>query len=175
MPTWSSPATTRSSGPVCGAGSPTAPLELVAQSDTIAPGTGGVVFKQFANFHLTSTGLAAFGAFLEGAGFPEGVWSEAGGNGLQLVASTASQAPGTDPGVHFSDFGATFVNAAGHVAFPSALEGPGVETFENGYGVWSDAAGSGLALFGAFRLARPRHRRGRELSWIQYGGNQCGR
>jgi len=57
----------------------------------------------------------------------------------RLVARTGMQAPGTEPGVHFSStiLTQTFtVNRRGAVAFPAAIDGPGVTPW-TAAGIWA--------------------------------------
>ncbi len=117
------------------------PLSLVAASQGPAPGT---TFK-FGNLDgqngpiMNNLGQVAFTATAQNG---DGVWSERGGNGLQLVAHAGDHAPGTPAGVTFNGFYYhPGQNDAGNVGFYGSVTGPGV-TSSNDEGIWSDSGGT---------------------------------
>ncbi|WP_145285996.1 DUF7453 family protein [Pirellulimonas nuda] len=120
-------------------------LALVARKGSHAPGTtAGVSFISFESPLLNSVGQTAFIGGLTGAGVThannEGIWSEAGGSGLALVAREGSQAPGAAPGVIFNSLEAfnskPVLNGLGQTAFLGFLTGAGV-TGANNSGIWA--------------------------------------
>jgi len=128
-------------------------LALVARTGDPAPGTSSGVNFLFSNPPhfpiLNGAGQTAFSGFLTGTGVDSsndrGIWSEGGGAGLALVARAGDAAPGTSSGVNFSDFGHSVLNSAGQTAFSGYLTGTGVDS-SNGWGIWSEGGGAGLAL-----------------------------
>ncbi|MGI9428061.1 MAG: DUF7453 family protein, partial [Bythopirellula sp.] len=75
----------------------------------------------------------------------QGIWSERDGSGLTLVARTGDPAPGTAAGLTFSNLSVPVLNSSGQTAFRGSLTGTGVDS-TNDRGIWSEGAGSGLAL-----------------------------
>lgn len=125
-------------------------LELVVREDDPAPGTGmDVVFEFFFDPALNDGGNTAFPARLRGTDVDDtndrGIWKE-DASGLTLVAREGNQAPGTDPGVHFSGTGFVALNENDQTAFNGFLTGPGVIADTNDRGVWSEGGGNGLEL-----------------------------
>lgn len=123
---------------------------LTGTDGPLGPGLGdGVNFSDFFSPLLNEAGQTAFWVGLTGAGVTiandRGIWSEAGGEGLALVARTGNQTPGTPDGVNFSFLESAALNSAGQTAFSATLTGTGV-TSENNSGIWSEGGGSGLAL-----------------------------
>ncbi|MEM9753214.1 MAG: choice-of-anchor tandem repeat NxxGxxAF-containing protein [Planctomycetota bacterium] len=133
-------------------------LRLVAQGDDPAPGSGeDVVFDRFG--FTTNPVINALGqtAFLAGLSGPEvsweqqnngGIWSEGAGSigNPALVARKGDLAPGTEPGVLFSNFDyllarGPVINGAGEVAFAAQLAGSSVDD-GNDTGIWSESVGS---------------------------------
>jgi len=128
-------------------------LELVARGGNAAPGTGdGVNFFVLMDPVINSAGQTAFTGNLAGPGIRasngSGIWSEGGGNGLELVVRAGDAAPGTSAGITFSAFRSVALNDAGQTAFRGVLGGfdPGVGAFINDFGVWSEGGGNGLEL-----------------------------
>jgi hypothetical protein len=127
-------------------------LALIAREGSSAPGTGaGVNFGDFFSSPIINgAGQVAFGATLSGAGVaPEnrmGIWSEADGS-LAIVARAGDPAPGTEPGVTFSEFdlSSPALNAAGQIAFTGRLTGPGI-TMTNDAGIWAQDLTGALTL-----------------------------
>jgi len=78
------------------AGAPATPVAVLRESDP-APDTGGAIFGGFACEVVNSSGEFATRATLRGAGVSaannEGLWSNGGGAGLQLVAREGDVAP----------------------------------------------------------------------------------
>jgi hypothetical protein len=132
-------------------------LELIALEGAQAPGApAGAVFFDFDGVTpaLGAGGQVAFRARLQSGGDvtsanDAGIWADAGGLGLSLVAREGSPAPGTPAGVNFAEFGFSFntpgVNALGHVAFHAMLQTGGGVTTANDTGIWSQRDGA-LAL-----------------------------
>lgn len=137
-------------------------IRTVALSGELAPGgIDGAVFAGsttagnggFSFAILNDLGQAAFKADVIGPG-REGIWSEAGGAGLGLVARGevvgpgAIPAPGVESDVFFHLFIDPVLNDAGQTAFFANLFGPGVDAAggTNSDGIWSEGGGAGLAL-----------------------------
>ena len=124
-------------------------LALVARGGDSPPGGGaGVRFNRFFDPIFNSTGQTAFDAQLSGTGLDttndDGIWSDGGGP-LALIAREGGQAPGTNPGIDFINFGhRLLLNNVGRAALKSDLIGPGVDVTNN-VGIWSEGGG-GLAL-----------------------------
>lgn len=128
-------------------------LQLVARAGDPAPGTPAGVNFDFTPFDstmaLNDQGHTAFIANLQGAETGQGIWSEGGGNGLELVARTGTPVPGVEPGVSFDAFvGQTVVlNNNGQTAFWANLTGPGVDFMnENDSGIWAQDSAGNLRL-----------------------------
>jgi hypothetical protein len=123
-------------------------LELVARTDSLAPGTPEGVnfsFLNTAQFSLNNLGQTAFQGFLTGSGVDDtnnvGLWSEGSGS-LALLARKGSQAPGMPDGAVFAA-GNTFpyapaLNNAGQTAFGGLVTGGGVSAS----GIWLGTAGN---------------------------------
>jgi hypothetical protein len=129
-------------------------LELIARSGAQAPGTEpGVNFgTTFTERVMNAQGETAFRANLVGPGTAasnnSGLWSEGGGNGLQLLARAGQQATETPTGVNFSPFTSTdsvILNANGQAAFSAMLTGPGVNRLNN-RGIWAQDLVGNLRL-----------------------------
>jgi len=132
-------------------------ITLIARSGKAAPGTGpGVNYSLFDRIAINSNGETAFRASLglSGPGVnlmnDDGIWSEGGGNGLELIAREGDPVPGMGPGVNWGNFdsnGALSFNSHGQTAFRShlSLDSPGVDNSNNG-GVWSEGGGNDLEL-----------------------------
>ncbi|NOX57794.1 MAG: hypothetical protein GXP29_02920 [Planctomycetes bacterium] len=148
-------------------------LNLIAREGSQAPGTDpGVVFSEvlineipgvpgdpfalpaFTGYVVGGGGHAAFVGSLTGPGVDDtnnvGIWSEASGGALELIARTGSNAPGTAPGVNFAFFGfvpsdALALNASGHAAFRGTLVGSGVDSSNNS-GIWAQDSSGVLSL-----------------------------
>lgn len=130
-------------------------VRLLAREGDQAPGTPpGVEFigLSSAAVRLNDAGQVAFAGSLVGPGVnrtnDRGIWLGSLPENLALVAREGDPAPGTAPGVVFSDIlnlgvsreGAV-VNDAGEVALLGVITGPGV-TFANNRGIWIGAPGN---------------------------------
>jgi len=130
-------------------------LKLIARTGDNAPGTqNGVYFNTFTTPVLNGAGQIAFRSSLAGVGVDDsdgginnntGIFSEGGGNGLQLIARAGDNAPGTPIGVNFTSFSNDVLNDAGEMAFCGGLRGPGVDD-SNDDGIFSEGGGNGLQL-----------------------------
>ncbi|MFN3168393.1 MAG: choice-of-anchor tandem repeat NxxGxxAF-containing protein [Phycisphaeraceae bacterium] len=116
-------------------------LRLVARKGDPAPGTEpGVVFEGFSVTDFDDDGFVAINGALTGPGVDGGnylgVWSDVGGNGLQLVAREDQPAPGTTGDARFSEFGGAFLGGDEQVAFFARLKGGDV-TDPTRVGLWA--------------------------------------
>jgi hypothetical protein len=122
---------------------------------------------QWGNMNLpviNYAGHVAFSSDLQGPNnLTSGIWSEAGGVGLQLVAGQNQQAPGTPVGTTFNGLSARpfQYNEQSEVAFFRGVGGAGTD-FSNDGGIWAQrdgvlelvvretdlAPGAGTAQFG---------------------------
>jgi len=119
-------------------------LALLARDGEPAPGTPASVnfFRGFQAPLLNNTGQAAYMGCLTGPGIvsqvnDHGIWLGSPGN-LQLVARMGDPAPGTAPGVIFSQLfftGELRLNSAGEALFAGQLSGPGIDA-SNDCGIW---------------------------------------
>ncbi len=135
-------------------------VDLIVREGQPVPGTPpGVVFNTIRSDGdwsslspvklplFNSAGQTAFQGFLAGPDVTidndAGIWSNGSGS-LSLIAREGSQAPGTEPGVLFRQFGADHppLGDGGHTAFFARLTGPGVTNFVNDQGIWSDVGGT---------------------------------
>lgn len=137
-------------------------LGLLALNGNAAPGIpSGETFIRFSSDPvINNAGHVAFMAYFTNPD-PDrlqkaGIWSAGGGNGLALVASAGSAAPGTGSGVDYAGFFFTgpVLNGAGETAFVGMLEGTGVNATNN-EGIWSEGAGADLALVARTADAAP--------------------
>lgn len=120
-------------------------LQLVAREGETPPDVsdGSAYVNSFVASSMGRAGRVAYRAGLGEPGFigpPEqsGLWSGRA-ESPRLVARTGAQAPGTEPGVHFSLSYLTpafTVNRRGAVAFPAPIDGPGVDGTNNA-GIWA--------------------------------------
>ena len=121
-------------------------LRLVTRAGDNAPGTDAA-FIEFQNPLLNKHGDIAFNASLVGVGVDEsndeGIWSDAGDDGLQLIARTGSNAPGTDFLFSRYLFGGPVVNGNGQIAFLAYLSDGENET---GNGIWATDLNGNLNL-----------------------------
>ena len=120
----------------------------MARRGSQAPGTTvgtNFILLNTTVYSLNNAGQTAFRANLNGAAVSKwGIWA-GGVGGLDLIARSGNQAPGTPAGVDFSGFSnQPALNDAGQMAFFGGLVGPGVN-ITNNEGIWSDVGGS-LAL-----------------------------
>ena len=130
-------------------------LAFAARGGEPAPDADGAQFRFFNDPVLNSAGSLAFVGFLSGDGITStndsGVWSEGGGNGLQLVALEGTAAPGAS-GALFSSFvnsvfpsEAPILNGMGRTAFLGTLTGPDVNE-DNEKGIWAEDVQGNLTL-----------------------------
>jgi hypothetical protein len=116
-------------------------LRIVAQQFGIAPGTHFGMFTNLFEPRLNDLGQVAFAAadnmFIQRGGDVTGIWSEGGGNGLQLVVRVGDQAPDIPPTSQFSAFSDPILNNAGHVMFLGSLLGSAVTPGVDDYGLWA--------------------------------------
>ncbi|MFN3166892.1 MAG: choice-of-anchor tandem repeat NxxGxxAF-containing protein [Phycisphaeraceae bacterium] len=126
------------------------PLDLIVRGGEAAPGTGpGVFFERILYPVFNNAGDIAFVGALTGPGLnpdPDvndtgGIWSVSAGV-TGLVARRADAAPGTGPGVVFTEFTNPVLGGAGTAAFRGSLGGPQGASVTNSRGIWSGAGGS---------------------------------
>ncbi len=127
--------------------SPGSGLSPIASSDSSVPGAiPGVNFENFGEFILNNEGQIAFKADLIGQDITSfndrGIWSQANGDTLGLVARSDSTPPGTGTGITFNDFPELRFNDNGETAFIGNTFGTSFHTS----GVWSEGNGGGLSL-----------------------------
>ena len=133
-------------------------LSIVAREGDSAAGINDGIFDTLSSPTLNGKGHTAFAATLTGAGIDttndRGIWKEANGNPLTLVARTGEAAPGVDSGVVFSFIGSQggfsgiaepVLNKLGQTAFHGFLVGSGIDS-TNSSGIWSEGIGNGLSL-----------------------------
>jgi hypothetical protein len=123
-------------------------LRLVALAGQQAPGMP--VGSNFANFAqideptINGHGEVAFRGQTVGPGSPpgysSGIWSEAGGAGLRLIASKDDVAPGST--AKFGELGQPVINNHGATAFEAFLQGVGDDFTTDG--IWVDQVDQGL-------------------------------
>lgn len=127
-------------------------LTLVAREGALAEGTN-VNFGDLrgARFVLNSQGGVAFRGGLDtsqpgvNSTNSAGVWSDAAGGTLALVARGGDAAPGTTALFRADTFTAPALNSSGQIVFKNLLQGPGVNA-GNSTGIWSAAGGGGVEL-----------------------------
>jgi hypothetical protein len=120
-------------------------LRLAVRAGDPVPGLPLGSYYELIGFPtLNNAGEIVFSSSV--TGYPNTWWLWAGEpGGFELAARQGEQAPGTDPGVVFSDvIGDIVLNGNGEVAFRARLTGPGVTT-TNGVGIWAGPPG-GLEL-----------------------------
>ena len=134
-------------------------LRLVALAGQHSPGMpAGVTFANFTTLDkptINGQGEVAFRGQMAGPGSPSGInsgiWSEAGGTGLRLVAAKGSLAAGT-AGLHFGELAQPVMNDQGETAFSAALSGVGDSSDD---GIWIDQPDQGLRLVAQTRELAP--------------------
>jgi hypothetical protein len=125
-------------------------LRLVALAGQQAPGMpAGADFANFGQIDaptINGQGEVAFRGQTTGPGslpgYSSGIWSEAGGAGLRLVAAKGDVAPGTS--AQFGELGDPVMNNHGATAFDAFLQGVGDDFTTDG--VWVDQVDEGLRL-----------------------------
>jgi hypothetical protein len=129
------------------------PPTLFAREGDLAPGAGGATFARFLTPMLDQAGRVAFEARLGGAGVTTatncGIWSNAFGGTLALVARRGGAAPSVAGATIRSFESAAFEwspGAAPAVAYQARLAGSGI-TSVNDLGLWAyDGAQTRLLL-----------------------------
>ena len=112
-------------------------ISLVARFGDAAPETEpGVIFSTVGIPVFNDLSQSAFDSILYGPGVSDlnsrAIYSEGGGNGVELIARTGDFAPGTGEGVKFASFPSLmFLNNRGSVAFVAGLTGNGVGPTNN--------------------------------------------
>ncbi len=90
-------------------------------------------FQSLGRPALNDSSHIAFAAVLGGSPIDAAnqfaLYSNAGDNGLELIARQAKQAPGAEPGAFFASFGDPVLNRGGQAAFSSRLQGDGIDRF----------------------------------------------
>ncbi len=124
-------------------------LALIArEGDEITVAGEGVLFRGFNSAKINNAGQTAFLAGLSGTGlgqFSEGGVFRAGNDGqLSLVARTSDPAPGVAD-AYFSSVYLNAQNDLGETVISGSLTGDDINS-TNGWGIWSDAGGTGLEL-----------------------------
>lgn len=127
----------------------TGTLQLVARTGDQAPGAGpGITFAGITNPVINDAGRVVFAGELSGPGVNStnrfGIWSNVNGS-LELIAREGDQAPGLTPGAVFENIKAPLFNDAGHIAFHSGLNDPGV-SFPFDQAIWSNRTGALTAV-----------------------------
>jgi hypothetical protein len=127
-------------------------LQLIARTGDPAPGTGpDTYFSDIGQSpSINNAGHIAFYGALQGSGSTPGVnstgiWSEAGGGGLRLVARADD--PVTDlPGTELAGFrGQVYLNGVGQTTFVAGIRGPGVDS-SNNIALFKEDSAGGLKL-----------------------------
>lgn len=131
--------------------------QLRLRTGTQAAGTPpGTHFAQFGSLAMGGGNQPAISALIVGPGVTSsnhrGIWILGSESGATLVARTGSPAPGTGPGVVYSDsfvlllpLFSPVVNALGQVAFMGEVAGPGVD-LTNNLGLWATDPSGTLRL-----------------------------
>jgi hypothetical protein len=135
-------------------------LELVALTNTSAPGTGAL-FEYLFDPWMNASGKVVFKASLMGDGVDftnnAGVWAGEPGS-VELVVRKGSPAPGTNGHflvMNFSNVGLLSIDDGGDITFPSSLMDSDGANVPGGGGVWQygtggagRTAGSSVMLYG---------------------------
>jgi hypothetical protein len=102
-----------------------AALRVVARSGQLAPSApGDGRFSTFQSAVIDNSGRVALAASIDtptGGRFQRGIWTEAHGDALALVAIEGQHAPGVGPSGTFYKFGDMHVNENGQIAFTAQL------------------------------------------------------
>jgi hypothetical protein len=94
---------------------------------------------------------------------PSGVWAVTTSGALRLIASSGQRAPGTPPGVEFTQFVPIATDQPGGVVFQGELQGPGISSTGR-IGIWRYTDATGLQLVARPGTALPGVPAGYELS-----------
>jgi hypothetical protein len=118
----------------------------------LAPNPTNAAFQSFSRHVLNARGESAFAAMAQetaGGALISGLWSDAGGHGMELVARGGDQAPGAEQGATFASFmfpAPQFIlNARGQLAFSNTLQGPSIND-SNNEGLWAQDPLGNLTL-----------------------------
>lgn len=114
-------------------------LRLVVRTGDVAPELPVAIrFRpSFMQPTLNNRGEIAFTARVTGSS-DVGLWSGFP-DSLSLIAKTGDPAPGTEPGVVFTNFFSFVLNGNGKVAFKARVSGPGVDSFSCD-GIWTGSS-----------------------------------
>lgn len=115
-------------------------LQLLAREGTQAPGLpAGVIFSELGRPDFSDSGRGVFSGLLSGPGITsenaKGIWGEAAGSGLRMIARVGDQVPGLPAGVNFLNFSPPMTTPAGQILLHASLVGPGID-LTNNTGVW---------------------------------------
>jgi hypothetical protein len=133
-------------------------LRMVARVGDVAPGAhGGRLFESFGRLPaINDHGEIAMRATLQGSHFDArsevGIWSDAGGVGLEQIVRADSAAVSLGGEARFTFFSDPGFNDLGTVAFTAAFEGADAELGSNA-GIWKAKSPSDLTLVA--RSGRP--------------------
>ncbi len=120
----------------------TGELTSIAREGGRPPGIAEEVeFSRLYEPLLSETGVVAFIADLEGEGVvpglnARGIWSDAGENGLQLIARPGEPAPGLPAGTHFAKVNTPWFGEAGQLYFTAVVEGSGNVALDGNNALW---------------------------------------
>jgi hypothetical protein len=157
-------------------------LELFVRAGDGAPGTSNAVFDSFQAPLINGPGKIAFLGTLRGdsvtAENDNGIWTDSGSVGLQLIAREGDHAAGLPPDVLYDRFPEDFIlNGQGQLAFTGYLRGPGIGP--NDQAIWAqDRAGNTQLIAyvgGTIQVGPADTRTIRSLQFIGGSGNQDGR
>lgn len=129
-------------------------LRLIANSGATAPGLpSGTVFDtgttQFGTLpQLNNAGQVAFSGKITGPGtnpLDNAIYVDTPGEGLRLIASSGSEAPGAAPDTVFGELSSSpVIDDSGRVVFSANIAGPNVAPGESA--LYVDTPGDGLQL-----------------------------
>jgi sugar lactone lactonase YvrE len=118
---------------------------LIARQSFPAPGTNGAVFLSFSDPVVNDTGKVAFRGVLRAgvnatAGHTLGIWSDAGGGPLALVARQGDPPAGVAGTAKFVAFTSVALPEADGPIFLATIAGTGI-TAANNIGIWKTQPG----------------------------------
>lgn len=124
-------------------------LQKVARGGESAPGTSELFDALFSSLAVNSSGKVAFasrvGSHPGTSDGRAGVWSDAGGSGLELVARQQDLLPTQQPAVVGQNILGVFLNDSGQVGFATLLSGAQVD-LTNDIGVFIETPEDNLRL-----------------------------